>query len=62
MGWSDSRVFGDGHAASSGVFEPGWAVDWGAEESPPLGWRVGVDGEAVAVDYDVVVEPTQRGG
>ena len=44
-----------------GWFEPGWAVDWGLEESPSLGWRVGVDGEALAVDHDVVVEPTQRG-
>ena len=54
-------MFGDGRSAGSGVFEPGWAVDWGLEESPALGWRVGVDGEALAVDHDVVVEPTQRG-
>ena len=32
----------------------------GAEESPSLGWRVGVDGEALAVDHDVVVEPAHR--
>ena len=35
-------------------------MDWGVEESALLGWRVGVDSEALAVDHDVVVEPTHR--
>ena len=59
--WSDCWVFGDGHCALWGVFEPGWAVGWGWEESAALGWGVGVDGGALAVDRGVVVEPTQCG-
>ena len=53
-------LFGDDHAALSGVFEPGWAVNRWGDESASLGWRVGVDGEALAVDDGVVVEPAHR--
>ena len=59
-GYLADWLFGDDHAASAGVFEPGWAVDWGVEELSSLGWRVGVNKEAVAVDHDVVVEPAHR--
>ena len=36
-------------------------MDGGLEESVALGWRVGVDVVAVAVDHDVVVEPAYGG-
>ena len=55
------RLLAHDHSAFPGVFEPGRAVDRGPEESSPLGWRVGVDRESLAVDHDVVVEPTHRG-
>ena len=58
---SDCRVFVDGHCAGSGVFEPRRAVNRRSEESPLLGWRVGVDPESLAVDHDMVVKPTHRG-
>ena len=32
----------------------------GLQQSSSLWWRVGVDGEAVAVDHDLVVEPAHR--
>jgi hypothetical protein len=35
-------------------------MDRGVEESPPLGRRVGVDAEALAVDRNLVVEPAHR--
>lgn len=30
-------------------------------EASPLGWRVGVDGEALTVDDHMMVEPTEGG-
>ena len=35
-------------------------MDPGSGEASSLGWRGGVEGEAVTVDHDMVMEPAQR--
>jgi hypothetical protein len=39
----------------------GWVGSVGFEEASALGWCVGVDVVAVAVDDDMVMKPTESG-